>query len=135
MTQHPGTLSTLGYAHPDAETRLHHLMSEPQTLLIDIRLSPWSRWRPAWNTNALASRFGNRYIWAKRLGNVNYKDRERGIQLAEGHEEAIQKAVNLLQRGYSLVLLCACKHEETCHRRVVAALIQNALHGGEKNCG
>lgn len=125
-TQPQGTLYTLGYAAPDATQALEQLMSKPQTIVLDIRYSPRSRWQPAWNKTALATRYGKRYIWASRLGNLNYKQRERGIQLAEGHEEAVQKAATLLQRGYSLVLLCACKNEQTCHRRVVAKLIQEA---------
>jgi len=32
-----------------------------------------------------------------------------------------------LQHGYSVVLLCACKDYETCHRKVVAEMIQQVL--------
>jgi uncharacterized protein YeaO (DUF488 family) len=47
-------------------------------------------------------------------------------------EQAIEGAVGLLQVGFSLVLLCACKDYETCHRKVVAEMIQQAMKGEEE---
>lgn len=122
-----GTLYTLGYAHPDATDHLSNLMNQEHIVLLDIRYSPYSRWYPTWTRYALASTYGERYRWEQRLGNLNYRERESGIKLAEGHREAIQEAASLLSQGTSLVLLCACKDARTCHRSLVAKLIQDAL--------
>jgi Protein of unknown function, DUF488 len=122
-----GTLYTLGYAHPDAPAQLDRLMRQSSMLLLDIRYAPFSRWMPTWNRWALASRYGDRYQWEQRLGNLNYQQKERGIQLATGHQEAIVQAALMLTQGFSLVLLCVCKHEKACHRLVVAQAIQEAM--------
>lgn len=130
QTRQPGgSLYALGYADPHTRARLEALMHQhhPYILLLDIRYQPRSRWYPAYNRAALASRFGEHYRWMQALGNVNYAHREQGIQLAEGHEQAIHDAVTWLAEGTSLILLCACKHEQTCHRTLVAQRIQTAL--------
>jgi uncharacterized protein (DUF488 family) len=124
-----GTLYTLGYADPDAAKHLECLMEQSQSILVDIRYSPRSRWFPRWNRSALTAAYGHRYIWDRRLGNINYdlQRRKFGIQLAEGHIDAVQKAAEILLQGTSLILLCACKDAQKCHRVVVAKLIQDAL--------
>ncbi len=122
-----GTLYTIGYAHPDAATHVGQLMNQEHMLLVDIRYSPRSRWRPAWRREALEATFGACYLWEQRLGNVNYHHPEGGITLAEGHEDAAREVAKLLTRGLSVILLCACKNARTCHRSLVAKLIQDAL--------
>jgi uncharacterized protein (DUF488 family) len=122
-----GTIYTVGYAHPDAVARLDRLMRNPRVLLVDIRSQPRSRWQPQWNRHALAARFGRRYVWDRRLGNIHSRQREQGIQLAEGHQDAIREAAALLCEGTSLILLCACRNPRECHRSLVAKLIQDAL--------
>ena len=122
-----GTLYAFGYAHPETATRVARLMSNPAMLLVDIRYSPRSRWLPQWNRNALMHTYGARYVWEQRLGNLNYQHRECGIELAEGHEAAVREAAALLCEGTSLLLLCACKDARTCHRTLVAKLIQDAI--------
>ena len=76
---------------------------------------------------ALAGRYGQRYVWDRRLGNVNYRSRTPSIELAAAYRDAIREAAALLCMGTSLVLLCACSDERTCHRSYVARLIQDAL--------
>ena len=122
-----GTLHSIGYADRNEAARVERIMRNPRALLIDIRYSPRSRWYPAWNRKQLSTRYGERYIWEQRLGNVNYQHRECGIQLADGHQDAIRMAASHLAHGTSLVLLCACKHAHTCHRSIVAKLIQDAM--------
>ncbi len=122
-----GTLYTIGYAQRDAQARIERLMRDERTLLIDIRLSPRCGWSAIWTRQALANRFGCRYIWEQRLGNRNYQHPERGFALAEGHAHAIQDAAALLCQGTSLILFCACRHFGTCHRSLVTKLIQEAV--------
>lgn len=126
----PGTLYTLGYATPGALAELEEVMQDESVLLIDIRLRAGSRWWPAWNKKQLRARWAGRYTHEKRLGNINYRDRSLPVVLHGPHiEQAIEGAVSLLQVGFSLVLLCACKDYDTCHRKVVAEMIQHAMKG------
>src|SRR5262245_46755112 len=97
-----GTLYMLGYADPDTAAKLDRLMRQDRTLLVDIRYSPRCSFQPDWSRNALAARYGQRYRWARQLGNVHYNKRELGIQLAVGHEQAVARAADLLQQGVSL---------------------------------
>jgi uncharacterized protein (DUF488 family) len=122
-----GTIYTLGYSQPKAEATLEQLMRHPRALLVDVRYQPVSRWNPHWNRASLAGRYGQQYVWDRRLGNVNYRSRTLSIELAEGYREAIREAAALLCAGRSLVLLCACSDERTCHRSYVARLMQDAL--------
>src|SRR6266571_2510515 len=120
-----GTLYTIGYSNPGAAAHVARLMQGAQTMLVDIRYSPRSRWSPQWNWKSLSACYGSRYLWDRRLGNVNYQQRERGIELAEGHPQAIQAAASRLRQGTTLILLCACKDARSCHRSLVAKLIQD----------
>jgi uncharacterized protein (DUF488 family) len=123
-----GTIYTLGYAAAGAAEQLEALMADPQMLLLDVRLVPRSRWWPQWSKPQLRAKWGKRYSHEKQLGNVNYKDASQPVVFAGRHpERAIAGAVALLLQGYSLVLLCVCKEEESCHRLLVAQLIQQAL--------
>ncbi len=122
-----GTLYTLGYVHPDTAPRIERLMRQGNILLVDIRLQPRSRWSAAWTRRALTTRYGRRYVWEQRLGNIRYQRREARIQLAGGHMDAVREAAHLLLQGTSLILLCACQDARTCHRSLVAKLIQDAI--------
>jgi uncharacterized protein YeaO (DUF488 family) len=66
-------------------------------------------------------------LYGPRYRHWAYQHQERGIALAEGHLDAAHEAAALLSRGSSLILLCACKDARTCHRTLVAKLIQDAL--------
>ncbi len=127
MQQPIGTIYTIGYAHPDAAANVVRLMQQEHTILLDVRFSPRSRWQPVWNRAALQTAYGARYQWDKRLGNLNYQQRELGIELAEGHLDAAREAATLVTTGTSLIVLCACKDARTCHRTMVAKLIQDAI--------
>ncbi len=121
------TLYTLGYSQRKAAATLERLLRQPYTLLVDVRYQPLCRWNPEWNRADLAARYGEQYRWERRLGNVNYWSRERIIHLPAGWRKAVHEAASLLCAGTSLVLLCACSDERTCHRSLIAKLIQDAL--------
>jgi Domain of unknown function DUF488 len=122
-----GTIYTLGYSKPGAATLLERLMHNPRACLLDVRYRPVSRWNPQWNYAALTARYGERYVWERRLGNVNYRSHGLPIQLAVGSQETVREAAALVCAGTSLVLLCACADERACHRLYVATLMQDAL--------
>jgi len=123
----PGVIYSLGYSQRGAPAQVGRLMQRERMLLLDTRYSPWSRWSPDWNRTTLQDRYGERYRWDKRLGNVNYQRHDYAIHLAEGHEQAVQEAARELCSGTSLILLCACADPRSCHRTLVAKLVQDAV--------
>lgn len=133
-TYKQGELFIIGYANLDAFAQVSELMRRrARILLVDIRLDPICTWSPVWNSHDLKTTYGRRYLWERRLGNLNHKHREQGIQLAEGHEQAEHKAAELLCNGVSLILLCACKDARACHRGLVAKHIQDAVQAQLKS--
>ncbi len=122
MFSYPKVL-TVGYLNVDAGEKLASWMSDPMTLLIDIRCSPESHLSD-WQGEALQRRYERRYRWAgEYLGNVNHKIKNAPIQLA--NERAGIRGLQLyLEKGFTLVLLCGCRDYERCHRKsVVEALL------------
>lgn len=119
-----GMLYTLGYAAAGSVDVLEEVMTASEVLVVDIRLRPRSRWWPVWNKKQLREHWESRYTHEKQLGNVNYQEKTLPVQLAGPHvEDAIAGLAVLLVQGYSVVLLCACKEYDECHRKVVAEMI------------
>ena len=125
-----GTLETIGYAEKDADRRIAAFMTRPGARLVDIRLSPWCRWNEQWSKTALHQTYGNAYIHLRTFGNVNH-GKPLPIQLLNP-EKHLTATVRALQRGLSLLLLCACKDYERCHRKTVFDLISSALQQAEQ---
>lgn len=132
MTRH-GMLATIGYTEPDAQVRIDAFVAQPRAYLVDIRLRPYSRFRPQWNRPALQTRYHRRYVHLRGLGNVHYQDRKLPIHLLDP-EPYLQHLAEQLTRGTSYLLLCACKDYEHCHRKVVYERIMLAL-GGQAEAG
>ncbi len=121
-----GTLSTLGYAAQSAACILETLLSEPRTLLVDVRLHPRSHRYPEWRAIALERRFGERSVHVPAFGNVHFRSPGQPIQLADP-ETGVRWAIPLLHQRWNLVLLCVCKDDEQCHRKVVFDLLSLRL--------
>ncbi|GHO88043.1 DUF488 domain-containing protein [Dictyobacter formicarum] len=122
----PGTIYPLGYADSNTEPTLEAIMQRPDVLLVDIRLVPQSRWRPQWNKSTLQGRWGERYLHKKQLGNIHFRDSNKPIRLLDP-DQAIQDLAQLLQSGTDIVLLCACKNYDMCHRRVIVERLKALL--------
>jgi len=134
-TPHPGELLTLGYMEHDAMPRLDAFLAQPRTSLVDIRYSPRSRWRPAFNQSALIGRYGwATYRHCKSLGNVNYNKPGESIKLYAPFE-GVRLVLSLLQGGHSLLLLCACKNYDRCHRKTVYDLVMSLMQTIQKSEG
>jgi hypothetical protein len=121
-----GNLSTLGYASQSASCILETLLSEPGTLLVDVHMHPGSHSYPEWRAKALERRYGERYVHVPAFGNVHYRTPEQPIQLADS-AAGVSWAIPLLHQGRNLVLLCVCKNEEQCHRKLVLDLLTQRL--------
>jgi len=103
---------------------LERLMRERSAYLVDIRLSPRSQFQ-AFNREALQARFHKRYIHIPELGNVNYR-KGQPIQIAHP-DRGIERLVNGISQGYTIVLMCGCKEYELCHRHTVVSLLLQAM--------
>jgi|SRR5882762_1523488 len=129
------TLETIGYTEPDAQSRIEAFLAQDRArhILMDIRYSPRSRWLPQYNRSALYNRYGVQYAHCSVLGNLNYRpeDRAKGIEIADP-EQGIARVVNLLKNDCSLMLLCACKDYEQCHRKIVYELIMQEIAAREE---
>lgn len=125
-------LFTLGYAEPDALARLDAFMARDDAALVDIRLRPTSRWCPDFRQPALIARYGMmRYAHCIDLGNVNCALKDAPIIL-RSPADGVRRVVRVLEHGRAVVLLCACKDYERCHRKVAFDLIMAAMSAAEK---
>lgn len=112
-------LYTIGYAGLSLED-VAQWVEDNDALLIDTRLRPYSP-RPDWQKVAIGRRLGSRYQSVTALGNVNYKN-GGPIQLQD--EEAGIKVIMDALAERPVVLLCACKEVDECHRKVIAELVE-----------
>lgn len=93
-------------------------LAQAGAAIADIRLSPRSR-VPQWNKIPLSGALGAAYHFIPTLGNRNYRgDLGEGIMLADVDAGLATLAELLAVRP--VVLLCACKLPEFCHRSTVA---------------
>ncbi|GCE26400.1 hypothetical protein KDA_18840 [Dictyobacter alpinus] len=111
------TLYTIGYRAPGAMDKINEYVSAG-ALLLDIRFLPASRFAPEWSRKQLLARFGRQnYEHLKDLGNVNYRDRTRPMQLVNSDHGLPWVYVHLQKRD--VLLLCGCPEPATCHRSLV----------------
>ncbi len=121
-----GRLETIGYTEKDAVQRIEAFLTRPRSGLIDIRKDAFCSWSAQWNRDALKQKYGNQYIHLPCFGNVNHGQSGKPISLANPGER-LDDVVNALMRGSSLLLLCACKDFERCHRKTVYDLIMREI--------
>jgi Active DUF488-N3 subclade len=115
---------TLGYSQPGARLVLDTLIWHEGWLLVDIRHAPVSTW-PDWTQRALLQRYGPGYVHLPALGNLHYRDHRLPIVLADA-PTGIRSVMQTVDNGRRCLLLCACKDYRTCHREIVARLLQQA---------
>ncbi len=118
-----GKIIPFGYASGGV-VELERLMRDKRAYLVDIRLSPRSKWQ-AFNQEALQARFHSRYIHMPELGNKNYRS-GGPIQIAYA-EQGIARLIDGIMQGYTIVLMCGCKEYESCHRRTVVNLFTGVM--------
>lgn len=123
-------LQTIGYAEKGAAQRIEAFMQQPGACLVDIRLSPWCSWDVQWCKSALSVKYGKAYLHLRTFGNVNH-GKGLPIELLNP-EKHLAATVRALQRGRSLMLLCACADYATCHRKAVYDLVSAALQQAEQ---
>jgi uncharacterized protein (DUF488 family) len=119
LTQQEGTpalhaLYTLGYLAwtPAAFVQRVEVLG---AVVADIRFSPSSR-HPAWRQTALKRTLEVWYHHVPTLGNRNYK----GGPVEIVDLDAGLEVVHELLEASPVLLLCACRDVQRCHRRLVA---------------
>ena len=110
---------TLGYSGRQLD-EIRAMVEEKEAILFDIRFSPRSR-NPTWSEGNLRAAFGARYRHIRALGNANYRGHSIRIQDFDAGLRAITES------GRPVILMCACKEYEHCHRRLVAERLRE--HG------
>lgn len=94
-----------------------------QAILIDIRYAPRSK-RSEWTPPELQALLGDDYRLMQSLGNKNYQE-AAPIELADPEAAVRPIRTELLARP--VVLMCACKQPEACHRTVAAEFLAERL--------
>jgi uncharacterized protein (DUF488 family) len=115
------TLYTLGYTGLKPEL-IAQAAQAKHALVVDTRYRAQSR-QPHWNKKALTLLLGQHYVHLPSLGNVNYKN--GGEIVIADPDVGVPFVVQRLQKQ-PVVLLCVCADVDTCHRKVVAELVQAA---------
>lgn len=121
-----GTFQTIGYTEQDAVRRIETFLTRPRSGLIDIRKDAFCSWNVQWNRDALKKKYGKQYIHLPCFGNLNHNRPGQPISLANPRER-LDTVVHALMRGSSLMLLCACKDYEQCHRKTVYELVMQEV--------
>ena len=115
------TLYTLGYTGLK-QAQLLEIVQTLGAMVVDTRFSPRSR-AVQWTGSGLRKLLGESYLHLPSLGNVNYKG-DGPIKINKP-AEGIPQVVSLLAQQ-PVILLCVCGDVHTCHRKVVAELVQQA---------
>lgn len=117
----PKRYYTAGYLGHTIE-ELEAERKERNALVVDIRIRPLSR-VPMWRQKAMMRFFGADYLWCEPWGSPTFK---QGPPHHLADPEAGWEIVKPLTRD--VILLCACRDYETCHRHVLADWLR-AEHG------
>lgn len=113
---------TLGYSGWDIED-VKSVLDRLGAVLVDVRMVPRPRWTPIWKAEALRARFGDRYVWLRDFGNVNYKGTFEEIKIADfpaGMKRLADLSGLPFEGGKNVILLCGCRDVNVCHRKVIA---------------
>ncbi|MCX6649652.1 MAG: DUF488 domain-containing protein [Candidatus Bathyarchaeota archaeon] len=111
-----GELLTIGYGGKKPDK----FFAEIEALnpgVVDVREDPLHAFLGVYTKRGLEARLGSRYVWIRELGNTT---RELPPTLVD-EEERLRKLRALMAEHGRVVLLCAEKDEERCHRGYIKA--------------
>ena len=127
------TLYTIGYGNrPPAE---FFALLPADCTLIDVRYKPGG-WSPSYNKSALEQRLGRRYLHFPALGNASGSADiwTPPLVLAPDVPDILEALVSLMQCDATtgpVVLMCAEREANRCHRRLVAQALAERVPGLE----
>ena len=114
-------LYTLGYKDWSFYDFLEKV-EELGVTVIDVRFSP-KGYNPFWSKSNLDKSLKSNYIHIQELGNKNYNDLLKPIEVVD-IEVGSRQVIGYLDLDFDCLLLCACSDVDKCHRRVVSDFIQ-----------
>ena len=109
------TIETIGYGGKKPKDFFAELESLNPDIVVDVRENPHRAYLGVYTLPQLQKRLGSKCVWIEELGN---KTREMPPTLVD-EKAGLKKLQELAQMHERIVLLCAEKLEENCHRGYV----------------
>ena len=122
-------ISTIGYGGKKPKEFFQELESLHPDLVVDVRENPDRAFLGTYTRSGLKKVLGERYLWIPELGN---KSRSMPPTLVN-EEQGFKKLRELLKNQSHIVLLCAEKNEDRCHRSYIRDKIHFELDGTKLN--
>jgi len=119
MTQ----ISTIGYGGKKPIDFFKELELFSPDKVVDVRDNPFRAYLGCYTKSYLEKKLGELYIWVKELGN---KSRVLPPTLVD-EDKGLQILMDLCIDNSSIVLLCAEKDEDRCHRKYIKNRIESML--------
>jgi len=113
-------LFTIGYGGKSPKEFFHELTGLNPDIVVDIRENPFKAYRNCYTKKSLEKQLGDKYIWIRELGN---KTRTLPPTLVD-EEEGLRKLKQIMLTHTTVILLCAEKNEENCHRSYIKKKIE-----------
>ncbi len=114
---------TIGYGGKMPDRFFEELESLKADVVVDVRENPFRAFMNVYTKRELEKCLGDRYIWIRELGN---KSRELPPMLVD-EEEGLRKLRALMEKHRRIVLLCAEKDENRCHRGYIKDKIREGV--------
>lgn len=113
---HPARVSLIGYGGTRPTDFFAKIEQVNPDLVVDVREDPDHAYLATYTKPQLEKRLKDKYLWIHELGN---KTRDiNDIQLVD-EEKGLRKLTELAKEYEHIVLLCAEKKDEDCHRSYV----------------
>lgn len=120
--EHSRKLITIGYGGKKPADFFKELDSLQPDCIVDVRENPTRAFLGCYTKAHFEKRLDH-YVWIKELGN---KSRKLPPTLVN-EEEGLAKLEELCEENERIVLLCAEKDEDRCHRKYVKERIVDIL--------
>ena len=118
----PYTVYTFGHTSRTL-AQLDQEVKRLGAVVVDVRIQTHSS---DFNRSKLQERYRAKYVWIKELGDKNYKT--GGPTDYVDVELGVRRLGSITADGTPVILFCACKDYETCHRTELAKQLN-------KECG
>lgn len=119
-----GKIATIGSHQAEAWQILSCMVEEQGWHLLDIRYDRNSYWA-RWTERSLRQQFGHRYHPVPELVNLHELEPDLPGELVDA-AAGLAKVGTWLEAGLHCLLVCRCHTWQHCHRKQVAALLQQA---------
>ena len=124
----PPIIITIGYGGKKPDSFFQELLSLEPDIVVDVREDPYHAYLGVYTLPFLEKKLKGKYIWIKELGN---KTRSLPPKLVD-EDIGIKKLLELLTTHRRVVLLCAEKKEDNCHRKYIKEKVLDILNSNEK---